>query len=144
MEPERRDRDWTSKSGVAAGGGVRRRGRPGRRSTGGGRRSRHGDAAVLALVIDDALVGPWRTIVVDDEPLARQTLRLLLAREPDFPIVAECGHGADAIDAVRRERPDVLFLDVQMPEVDGFEVLRHLGSVAVPAIVFVTAFDQYA
>jgi two-component system LytT family response regulator len=69
----------------------------------------------------------WRTIIVDDEPLARQTLRLLLAREEDFAIVADCGHGADAIDAVRRERPDVLFLDVQ-----------------VPVVIFVTAFDRYA
>jgi two-component system LytT family response regulator len=86
----------------------------------------------------------WRTIVVDDEPLARQTLRLLLAREEDFSLVAECGHGADAIDAVRRERPDVLFLDVQMPEVDGFDVLRHLAPVTVPAVIFVTAFDRYA
>ena len=88
--------------------------------------------------------GPWRTIVVDDEPLARQTLRLLLAREADFTIVAECGHGADAVDAIRGERPEVLFLDVQMPEVDGFEVLRRLDPDAVPAVIFVTAFDRYA
>jgi len=87
---------------------------------------------------------PWRAIVVDDEPLARQTLRLLLAREKDFAIVAECGHGADAIEAIRRERPDVLFLDVQMPEVDGFEVLRRLEPAAVPSVIFVTAFDRYA
>jgi len=86
----------------------------------------------------------WRTIVVDDEPLARQTLRLLLEREADFTLVSECAHGAEAIDAIRREHPDVLFLDVQMPEVDGFDVLRHLGPDAVPAIVFVTAFDRYA
>jgi two-component system, LytTR family, response regulator len=88
--------------------------------------------------------GPWRTIVVDDEPLARQTLRLLLAREEDFAIVAECGHGADAIEAIGRERPDVLFLDVQMPEVDGFEVLRRVEPGAVTAVIFVTAFDRYA
>ena len=88
--------------------------------------------------------GPWRAIVVDDEPLARQTLRLLLAREEDFAIVAECGHGAEAIEAIRRERPDVVFLDVQMPEVDGFEVLRRLEPGAVPAVIFVTAFDRYA
>jgi two-component system, LytTR family, response regulator len=86
----------------------------------------------------------WRAIVVDDEPLARQTLRLLLAREQDFAIVAECGHGAEAIATIRRERPDVLFLDVQMPELDGFEVLRQIGPDSVPAIIFVTAFDQYA
>jgi two-component system, LytTR family, response regulator len=91
-----------------------------------------------------APAGPWRTIVVDDEPLARQTLRQLLARAEDFAIVAECGHGAEAIDAIRRERPDVLFLDVQMPEVDGFEVLRQIEPDAVPAVIFVTAFDRYA
>jgi two-component system LytT family response regulator len=89
-------------------------------------------------------VESWRTVVVDDEPLARQTLRLLLEREADFTLVSECAHGAEAIDAICRERPDVLFLDVQMPEVDGFDVLRHLGTDAVPAIVFVTAFDRYA
>jgi two-component system, LytTR family, response regulator len=88
--------------------------------------------------------GPWRTVVVDDEPLARQTLRLLLGGEEDFTIVAECGHGADAIEAIRRERPDVLFLDVQMPEVDGFELLRRLEPGTVPAVIFVTAFDRYA
>jgi two-component system LytT family response regulator len=88
--------------------------------------------------------GPWRAVVVDDEPLARQTMRLLLAREDDFAIVAECSHGADAIEVIRRERPDVLFLDVQMPEVDGFEVLRRLEPGAVPVVIFVTAFDRYA
>lgn len=92
----------------------------------------------------NAANGPWRAIIIDDEPLARQTLRLLLAHEQDFKIVAECGHGREAIEAIRRERPDVLFLDVQMPEVDGFEVLRQVGPGSVPAIVFVTAFDQYA
>jgi two-component system LytT family response regulator len=91
-----------------------------------------------------ATAGPWRTIVVDDEPLGRQTLRLLLAREEDFAIVAECSGGSAAIEAIRRERPDVLFLDVQMPEVDGFEVLRRLGPDAVPAVIFVTAYDRYA
>jgi two-component system LytT family response regulator len=88
--------------------------------------------------------GPWRTIVVDDEPLARQTLRQLLAREKDFTIVAECGHGADAIAAIGRERPDVVFLDVQMPEVDGFDVLSRLEPGTIPAVIFVTAFDRYA
>jgi two-component system LytT family response regulator len=86
----------------------------------------------------------WRTIVVDDEPLARDTLRLLLIRQEDFAIVAECSHGAEAIDAIRRERPDVLFLDVQMPEVDGFDVLRQLEPGTVPVVIFVTAFDRYA
>src|SRR5262249_30073851 len=88
--------------------------------------------------------GPWRTIVVDDEPLARQTLRLLLTREGDFAVVAECGHGAEAPEAIQRGRPHGLVLGVQMPEVDGFEVLRRLEPGGVPAVIFVTAFDRYA
>jgi two-component system LytT family response regulator len=88
--------------------------------------------------------GPWRAVVVDDEPPARQTLRLLLARERDFALVAECGHGQAAVDAVARERPDVLFLDVRMPGMDGFDVLRGIAGHARPAVVFVTAYDQYA
>jgi two-component system LytT family response regulator len=87
---------------------------------------------------------PWRCVVVDDEPLARQTLQLLLAREPDFVVVGECAQGAQAIDVVASQRPDVVFLDVQMPEVDGFEVLRHLGDDATALVVFVTAYDKYA
>lgn len=87
---------------------------------------------------------PWRTVIVDDEPPARQTLRLLLAREKDFALVGECGHGRQAIEAVAAERPDVLFLDVRMPGIDGFAVLRELGADAVPAVVFVTAYDRYA
>ena len=102
------------------------------------------DGRTLAVMIHGTAAGSWRTIVVDDEPLARQTLSLLLSREQDFQVVAECGHGADAIEAIRRERPDVLFLDVQMPEVDGFEMLRRLGASEVPALIFVTAFDRYA
>jgi two-component system LytT family response regulator len=86
----------------------------------------------------------WRSVVVDDEPLARQTLRLLVAREPDFEVVGECAHGAEAIDVVNDERPDVVFLDVQMPEVDGFDVIRRLDREASPLVVFVTAYDQYA
>jgi two-component system, LytTR family, response regulator len=88
--------------------------------------------------------GPWRVVVVDDEPPARQTLRLLLAREKDFTLVAECGHGHAAVAAVERVRPDVLFLDVRMPGMDGFDVLRRIGGEAPPAVVFVTAYDKYA
>jgi two-component system LytT family response regulator len=87
---------------------------------------------------------PWRAVIVDDEPPARQTLRLLLAREKDFALAAECGHGREAIEAVASQRPDVLFLDVRMPGLDGFAVLRELGANAVPAVVFVTAYDRYA
>jgi two-component system LytT family response regulator len=87
---------------------------------------------------------PWRVVVVDDEPPARDTLRLLLARDPRFALVAECAHGEQAIDAVTTHGPDLLLLDVQMPGMDGFGVLRAIGSTAVPAVVFVTAFDRYA
>lgn len=87
---------------------------------------------------------PWSVVVVDDEPPARQTLRLLLARHDDFSIVAECAHGAAAVEEIRKQRPDVMFLDVQMPGLDGFDVLRSIGAGAVPAVVFVTAFDEYA
>jgi two-component system LytT family response regulator len=83
-------------------------------------------------------------LLADDEPPARLTLRLLLARHADFAIAAECAHGQEAIDAVRAATPDVLFLDVQMPGIDGFDVLRSIGPDAVPALVFVTAYDQYA
>ena len=87
---------------------------------------------------------PWRVVIVDDEPPARQSLRLLLAREKDFVLVAECGHGREAIAAVAAAEPDVLFLDVRMPDMDGFGVLRELGADAVPAVVFVTAYGRYA
>ena len=92
----------------------------------------------------DAPNGPWRSVVVDDEPLARQTLRLLLEREPDFVVAGECAHGAEVIAVIAAKRPDVLFLDVQMPEVDGFEVLRRLGHLSTALVVFVTAYDKYA
>jgi two-component system LytT family response regulator len=83
-----------------------------------------------------------RAIVVDDEPLARARLGRLLAGQ--VRVVAECGDGKSAIVATRVHQPDLLFLDVQMPELDGFGVLAALGPDAVPAIVFVTAYDRYA
>ncbi len=82
-------------------------------------------------------------VIADDEPLARKTIRLLARRDPDITIVAEARNGAEAIDAVREHKPDILFLDIQMPGLDGFDVLELLGDEA-PAIVFVTAYDQYA
>ena len=85
-----------------------------------------------------------RVLIVDDEPPARASLRVLLARDPQVELVGECGSGAEAVAAVRAQRPDLLFLDVQMPEVDGFDVLEQLGAEAPPAIVFVTAYDQHA
>ncbi len=82
-------------------------------------------------------------IIVDDEPLARERIRTLLAAEPDVAILAECANGPEAVAAVRREAPDVLFLDIQMPEMDGFQVLRALGT-PLPLVIFVTAFDEHA
>jgi two-component system LytT family response regulator len=84
------------------------------------------------------------TIVVDDEPLARSNLTVLLRRHPEIEIVAECGSGVEAPELIRRAKPNLLFLDVQMPECDGFDVLELLGREVPPAIVFVTAYDRYA
>lgn len=85
-----------------------------------------------------------RAILADDEPLARSRLRSLLAREPDVELVAECADGDATVAAVRAHRPDVLFLDVQMPGRDGFGVLEALAGEPLPQVVFVTAYDQHA
>ena len=85
-----------------------------------------------------------RAIVVDDEPLARANVTVLLRRDSDVQIVDECASGEEALKAIREHKPDLVFLDVQMPECDGFDVLERLGSDQPPAIVFVTAYDQYA
>lgn len=85
-----------------------------------------------------------RVVVVDDEPLGRLAVRQQLAAFPDAVIVAECGDGAAAVEAIVREFPDVVFLDVQMPGLSGFDVLERVGSDAVPAVVMVTAYDRYA
>lgn len=86
---------------------------------------------------------PLRVVIVDDEAPARARLRALLAREPDIAIAGECSDGPSAIEAVRASKPDLVFLDVQMPEMDGFQVLRELGA-DPPGVVFVTAYDRYA
>ena len=85
-----------------------------------------------------------RVLIADDEPLARERLRGLLAEEPDVEIVGESADGWEAVRAVRATTPDVLFLDVQMPGLDGFGVVETLGPGTVPAVVFVTAFDRFA
>src|SRR5687767_4681198 len=84
-----------------------------------------------------------RIAIVDDEPLARERVRSLLAAEPDVAIAAECSNGAEAVAAIAREKPDLVLLDIQMPEMDGFAVLGALRP-PLPAVIFVTAFDQYA
>ncbi len=85
-----------------------------------------------------------RAIVVDDEPLARGTLRRLLAADGEVELVAECATGTAAIEAVRAHAPDLLFLDVQMPGPSGFDVLAAVGPEAAGAVVFVTAYDRFA
>lgn len=85
-----------------------------------------------------------RVLLVDDEPLARARIRELLADQPDVDVVGECGTGREAVAAIRSDRPDLVFLDVQMPEVGGFGVLEALEPVETPAVVFVTAFDEFA
>jgi len=85
-----------------------------------------------------------RTVVVDDEMPARNRLRKFLSEEPGLEIVAECASGPEAIQCIQRQQPDLVFLDVQMPEVNGLEVARALPAEHFPAIVFVTAFDRHA
>src|ERR1019366_5710602 len=87
---------------------------------------------------------PIRTIIVDDEELARRRISALLKSEPDIEIVAECADAASAHEAVSREKPDLLLLDIQMPEGDGFSVLEDADERHRPLVVFVTAYDRYA
>jgi two-component system, LytTR family, response regulator len=85
-----------------------------------------------------------RTLVIDDEPLARQLLISMLEEHPDIRVEGEADNGTDAIEAIRRLDPDLVFLDVQMPELDGFDVLAGMPKDRVPEVIFVTAFDHYA
>src|SRR6201987_4962646 len=87
---------------------------------------------------------PIRALVVEDESLARRNLPVLLRRDPDIGTVSECSSGHDAIEAIRKTKPDLVFLDVQMPECGGFDGLDLLGSDLPPTITFVTAYDEYA
>ena len=85
-----------------------------------------------------------RTLIVDDEPLARDRVKRFLRDETDITIVGECGNGAEAIKTIKQEKPDLVFLDIQMPEKNGFEVIKSLDAKSVPTVIFVTAYDQYA
>jgi two-component system LytT family response regulator len=85
-----------------------------------------------------------RTLIADDEPLAREGLRSRLAMEADLEIVGEAADGLAAVDAIERQVPDLVFLDIQMPGIDGFEVLARVAPTHLPVVVFVTAFDRYA
>lgn len=85
-----------------------------------------------------------RTLIVDDELLARERLRQLLQSEPDIELVGECADGQQAVEAIQKEAPDLIFLDVQLPELDGFGVLESIPAETAPVIVFVTAHDKFA
>jgi two-component system LytT family response regulator len=88
--------------------------------------------------------GPIRTLIVDDEPVARALLRSLLEERGDVQVIGECGDGRSAVERIRAESPDLVLLDVQMPELDGLGVVQAVGPDHMPAVVFVTAFDQHA
>lgn len=85
-----------------------------------------------------------RVLLVDDESLARQRIRTLVSRREDLSIIGECATGAEAVDAIRQQQPDLVFLDVQMPEMDGFDVIAKVGADVIPPVIFITAFDEYA
>ena len=87
---------------------------------------------------------PIRVLIVDDETLARQGIRMLLAADPDIGPIEEARNGKQAVRAILAEKPDLVFLDVQMPEMDGFAVLRKAGLENTPTVIFVTAYDKYA
>jgi len=85
-----------------------------------------------------------KTIIADDEPLAREKIRNLLEEDPDIELIGECADGIETVTAIRNQQPDLVFLDVQMPELDGFGVLKALSDSNMPTLIFVTAYDQYA
>ncbi|MDB6128238.1 MAG: two component transcriptional regulator, LytTR family, partial [Verrucomicrobia bacterium] len=85
-----------------------------------------------------------RAVIVDDEPAARRGIRLLLERDGGVEIVGEASGGAEAAELIAREKPELAFLDVQMPGCDGFQALAKVGVAAAPAVVFVTAYDEHA
>ena len=87
---------------------------------------------------------PIRVLIVDDEPLARAHLKSLLRERVDVDVIGECGDGRSAIDQIRRLTPELVLLDIQMPELDGLEVIREVGPATMPAVVFVTAYDEHA
>jgi two-component system LytT family response regulator len=88
--------------------------------------------------------GPWGVLIVDDEPRARGLIRKMLRSVKEFEVVGECSNGYEAIAAVKDLKPDLMLLDVQMPEIDGFGVLEGLRREPLPQVVFITAHDQYA
>ena len=86
----------------------------------------------------------WKALIADDEPAARRGVRQLLAAFPEFAVAGECRNGAEVLTALDTSAPDVIFLDIQMPGIDGFEVIKQRTVERMPAVVFLTAFDQFA
>jgi two-component system LytT family response regulator len=86
----------------------------------------------------------WKALIADDEPAARRGVRQLLANFPEFVVAGECRNGAEVLSALETATPDVIFLDIQMPGIDGFEVIKRRTVERMPAVVFLTAFDQFA
>jgi two-component system LytT family response regulator len=107
-------------------------------------------AAGADVMVDPGAQGSYgmgmsaRVLIVDDEAIARKGLRTLLSADPDVTIVGEASNGREAVAAIREQRPSLVFLDIQMPELDGFGVIEEVGVDAMPTTIFVTAYDQYA
>ena len=96
------------------------------------------------MVIQNVKPVKWKALIADDEPAARRGVRQLLAAFPEFIVAGECRNGAEVLNALDTSAPDVIFLDIQMPGIDGFEVIRQRTVERMPAVVFLTAFDQFA
>jgi two-component system LytT family response regulator len=90
------------------------------------------------------MTSKWKALIADDEPAARRGVRQLLEAFPQFAVAGECRNGAEVLAALDASEPDVVFLDIQMPGIDGFEVIRRRSVERMPAVVFLTAFDQFA
>jgi two-component system LytT family response regulator len=89
-------------------------------------------------------IAKWKALIADDEPVARRGVRQLLASFPEFVVAGECRNGAEVLAALNTSAPDVIFLDIQMPGIDGFEVIKRRTVERMPAVIFLTAFDQFA
>src|SRR5262245_56762525 len=85
-----------------------------------------------------------RALIVDDEALARKGIRMRLTQEPDIEVIGECSNGRQAVTVIERETPDLVFLDVQMPKLDGFGVIAAVGAPRMPQVIFITAYDEHA
>ena len=85
-----------------------------------------------------------RVLIIDDEPLARRRIKRMLGGDPDVEIIGDCASGRQALQMIRESEPDLVFLDIQMPEMDGFSLLEAVAPERLPLVIFVTAYDQYA